>query len=198
MELGFRSTVGSVNPFDIHHNTLYGNSSGIGIRLFGAGPPTIYMTNNAVYGFGNDFQDLITGSDTLTLDYNAADDADLNGTSNGQDIGPGTEPDTWDDAMTDPSATSLNSVDMTVVVGGPLWKKGIGSDSGGRGPTTDIVGNVRNLTTPSIGCWEFIPTEVRPIIFSPISRNSRIFMPKIIGSEPPPPPIIAYKITMII
>lgn len=43
-------------------------------------------------------------------------------------------------------------------------------------------------------------TTIRFIV-TPISRNSRIFLPVIAGNSQPPtsePPVIAYKITMII
>jgi hypothetical protein len=108
------------------------------------------IKNNAVANCTTDYSEDPTGAFTITSTHNASDDAF--GTS-AQDISPGgTESDDWADAWTDPNAAE-NSRDFNVVASGVLD----GNGTTGTGIlTTDILGNARDGSTPSIGAFEVV------------------------------------------
>lgn len=110
---------------------------------------TVNFHNNAVAGSADaDYEQINGTAFTVNLTHNASDD--VFGTS-AQDMSPGTPESTeWEDHWTDPNA-SAGSIDLTVVSGGALDGNGT---TGGKIPTTDILGNTRDGTSPSIGAFE--------------------------------------------
>jgi len=109
---------------------------------------TATLKNNAFFNCNDDFED---GSTSPTIDFCASDDGD--GT-NSVDLSPGgSEPDGWNDAFTNYSASNG---DVTVKNTSSVIYNA-GTDLSGEGITDDIIGTSRPQSTSyDIGAFEFI------------------------------------------
>jgi len=121
----------------IYNNSIAGCTYGIYRQL-----NTPVAKNNAVFNSSDDFYG------TITIDYCASDDGD------------GTNEVDWDSEATD-WAKNFNDYangDFTIGSDGAnadIVGAGIGPDSDGAVPTTDIIGNTRSGATCTIGAFEY-------------------------------------------
>lgn len=133
--------------YHVYNNTVFDNTDGIEISSRDA---TLVAKNNVVANNTNDF---LESNGTLTIDYNAIDDADVQ--TNGVDISPGGDENAdWDLAMTDPTPSS-GEPDFTLKDGDSVLDgAGIPQSSDSEVPTLDILGVTRDSSAPDIGAFE--------------------------------------------
>lgn len=143
----------------IYNNTINGGggsgSSPFGIYINSASTGSTDCKNNAIFNIATTGYD-IQGTQYLnTLDYNAGDDSDVYGTTNGQNLGNTTTG--WNNAFTSYS-TGVYTIKNTSSV---LYNNGIGNDSDGYVPLDDINDNPRNTDNTGIGAFAY-STETGP------------------------------------
>ena len=132
---------------DVANNTIFGCEIGILLAEASSNTGTVNIHNNAVANCVTDYSRPGSGT-TVTVTHNGSDDAF--GTS-AQDLNAGdTEPTVWALHWTAPNAAA-GSKDFNVVASGALDLTGT---TGAGIPTTDILGDARDGSTPSIGAFE--------------------------------------------
>lgn len=135
----------------INHNIILNCSTGISV--YGSGGDTVDVKNNAVFDCSTDIS--LAGSLTGTV----------TSTNNCTDDGSGSNPQTplsgsWLNEYVDPQNATAASRDFEPVSGGNIDGNGQGSATDGNLPTTDLLGNARSTTAPTIGALEI--TAVAP------------------------------------
>lgn len=131
---------------NIYNNTIYNCYNGVVIGRDDV-DLTVNIYNNAFYSISN--VEVGTASlTTVNADYNAGEQSATYSTTNGVQLSA-----TLSDDFVDPLTTS--AADVYPVSTGALVGAGIGSGADSNVPTTDLFGDARSSTAPTIGAFEY-------------------------------------------